>query len=103
MVGPRPEDPFYVGHFVERYEEVLAVRPGITGPTALQFRDEEQILRAAGVSDADDIDALYLRELLPVKLELDAQYVRGRSVRGDVRVLRDTAQVLLLRRTREPA
>ena len=93
LVGPRPQVPRFVDRFdPERREIVLSVRPGITGPTALYFRHEEYLL--AGQADREEV---YLAHILPVKLQMDAEYVRVRSLRGDLRVLADTLYLVLSR------
>ena len=100
LVGPRPQVP----RFVERYGPalrgiVLGVRPGMTGPTALCFRHEERLL-----ADKADREDFYIAEVLPVKLEMDARYVQTRSLRGDFRILTQTARVFAaasLRRLRQ--
>ncbi len=93
LVGPRPQVPRFVECFdPQRREIVLSVRPGITGPTALYFRHEEYLL--AGQADREQV---YLAHLLPVKLEMDAEYVRACSFQGDLRVLADTLYLVLSR------
>lgn len=93
LVGPRPQVPRFVNRFdPERREIVLSVRPGITGPTALYFRHEEYLL--AGQADREQV---YFAQILPVKLRMDADYVRARSSWGDLRVLGDTLYLVLSR------
>lgn len=46
IVGPRPEVANYVEIFRdEHYNEILSIRPGITDYAAIEFRDEESVLR----------------------------------------------------------
>lgn len=85
LVGPRPEDPRYVAHYTPEQRQVLTVRPGITGPTALAFIDEEELLRGG------DPEATYVERVMPRKLAVDLDYVRGRSFGGDLRILGRTA------------
>jgi lipopolysaccharide/colanic/teichoic acid biosynthesis glycosyltransferase len=83
LVGPRPQVPRFVNRFPDEYRDViLAVRPGITGPTQLRFRNEESLLR--GQADREDY---YIRTLLPIKCEMDANYVNRRSIGMDLIVL----------------
>ncbi len=44
LVGPWPEDPRYVAHYMPEQRQVLAVRPGITSAASLAYRHEEQVL-----------------------------------------------------------
>jgi lipopolysaccharide/colanic/teichoic acid biosynthesis glycosyltransferase len=45
LVGPRPEVPKYVEMFKGEYKEILKLKPGITDYAAIEFRDEEGILK----------------------------------------------------------
>ena len=110
LVGPRPEDPRYVDPTDPLHRAVFAARPGITGPTALAYRDEEAILAAAAldVAQADgrdratdaDLDRAYRETVLPAKLAMDADYLRTRSTRGDLAILGRTIGQVLGRTTR---
>src|SRR5437016_4041373 len=71
FVGPRPEVPRYVDMFAEAYQELLAVRPGITDLASLTFRDEETLLARSA-----NAEELYVHEILPLKLALSRAYVR---------------------------
>ena len=51
LVGPRPEDPRYVDLADPLHARVFGALPGITGPTALAYRDEETIARGSGAGD----------------------------------------------------
>jgi lipopolysaccharide/colanic/teichoic acid biosynthesis glycosyltransferase len=109
LVGPRPEDPRYVDLSDPLHREVFAVRPGITGPTALEYRDEETLLAAAALDAAradgrtaatdDDLDRAYRETILPAKLAMDAEYIRSRSAGGDLAILGRTIGHVLGRTT----
>ena len=90
LVGPRPEDPRYVALYTERQREVLTVRPGITSPATVAFRDEEEVLASAG----GDLERAYLHEVLPRKLELDVAYVQRHSLASDLGVLAATVRAV---------
>jgi len=90
FVGPRPEVPRYVDMFAETYRELLAVRPGITDPASVAFRDEEALLGRS--SNAEE---LYVHEILPRKLALSRAYVRQRSLGLDVRLIARTVAAIL--------
>lgn len=91
LVGPRPQVPRFVREFPHDYRDlVLSVRPGITGPTQLKFRHEEQMLEGQ-----DDPERFYIDHLLPTKCEMDAAYVRKRSLRYDLSILRETSYLFL--------
>jgi lipopolysaccharide/colanic/teichoic acid biosynthesis glycosyltransferase len=91
LVGPRPEDPKYVALYTPEQRLVLSVKPGITGPTQLEYRDEASLLQGEGV------DEEYVSRLMPEKLKLDLEYVRTRSLLLDFRILWRTMTTLLAR------
>lgn len=99
IVGPRPEDPRFAHLYRGPYSAILDIRPGITGPAAVRFRHEEELLRAAGASDPD---AYYAAEVLPLKLDIDLAYVTQPSLRNDLAVLYATA-LAVARRSSTPA
>jgi lipopolysaccharide/colanic/teichoic acid biosynthesis glycosyltransferase len=90
LVGPRPEDPDIAAGWPEDVRaEILSVRPGITSPASILYRDEESRLVESRVMDT------YLDEILPSKLRLDQLYVRYRSFWGDLDILFWTCLVFL--------
>jgi lipopolysaccharide/colanic/teichoic acid biosynthesis glycosyltransferase len=89
IVGPRPEDPRYVALYTPEQREVLAVRPGITSPASVRFRNEEALL------SGKDWERRYIEEIMPAKLALDLEYVRQASLRRDLAVLWETLAALL--------
>lgn len=107
LVGPRPEDPRYADLMDPLHREVFGATPGITGPTALAWRDEEARLaaEAQAVAQADgrttptaaDVERAYRERILPAKLAMDAAYLRTRSVRGDLAILGRTIGVVIRR------
>ena len=90
IVGPRPEDVDIARAWPDGVrEEILSVRPGITSPASVIYRDEEKLLHAANVMDE------YLQTVLPQKLRLDQLYVRNRNFLGDLDVILATLAALL--------
>ena len=89
LVGPRPEVRRYVEAFPAEYEKILTVRPGITDPASLQFRDEQDLL-----AEAADPETLYLEDVLPEKLRLSTEYVDHRSTRGDALLVWQTVRAV---------
>ena len=93
MVGPRPEVPRYVALYpAELRAKVLSVRPGITDPASIAYRDESRLLAAAA-----DPEREYLHVVMPAKLEHAARYIDQRSLRGDLRLIGATLRALWLR------
>jgi len=90
FVGPRPEVPRYVALYpAELRELVLSVRPGITDPASLQFRNESELLAAAA-----DPEREYVEVVMPAKLALARRYVEQASLLGDIRLILATLAAL---------
>ena len=90
LVGPRPEDPDIVKTWPEEDRKILlSVRPGVTSPATVVYRDEETLLSSANVMQD------YLKNILPSKLRLDTLYIRNRTIFNDLDVLFLTAIALL--------
>ena len=91
LVGPRPEVPRYVALYPpELRAVVLSVRPGITDPASLLFRDEGEVLGRAA-----DPEREYVEVLLPAKLRCSARYVERMSLAEDLRLIGRTLRALL--------
>jgi lipopolysaccharide/colanic/teichoic acid biosynthesis glycosyltransferase len=82
LVGPRPEVAKYVRLYTPEQRQVLSVRPGITGPSQIRFRDEERLL-----AQQRDPEQYYVDTLMPAKLALDLDYVRQASLTTDLHLL----------------
>lgn len=90
IVGPRPEDLQIALGWPEAVKaEVLSIRPGITSPASVIYRNEETLLQGAGFMDD------YLKTILPDKIRLDQLYVRNNSIVTDLDVLAMTVVTLL--------
>jgi len=93
LVGPRPEVPRYVAHYPSALKDVvLSVRPGITDPASLRFRNESAQLAAAADPEREYIDVI-----LPAKLACAADYAAHASLWTDLGVVLRTLRVLLTR------
>jgi lipopolysaccharide/colanic/teichoic acid biosynthesis glycosyltransferase len=82
LVGPRPEVPKYVEMFHDQYAAVLAVRPGLTDPASVKYRDEAELLAASA-----DPDQEYVQRILPDKIALSRDYIERATLAGDVAIL----------------
>ena len=79
LVGPRPEIPSIVEQYTAEQREILEVKPGITGPTQLSWIDESDKF-PLGVDTVEH----YTKQFMQDKLKSDLEYVRTRSVVGDL-------------------
>jgi len=90
FVGPRPEVRKWVDAYPARWAMVLTVKPGITDPASIYYRNEEELL-----SKADDPAAYYREHILPHKLDLYENYVQTRSFFCDLYLIYKTLEVVL--------
>ena len=92
LIGPRPEDPGFVAERDRDYEQILTVRPGITGLSQLAFAAESEIL------DKVDPMAHYRARIFPQKIRMDRLYAARASLRLDLSILFWTGIAVVLRR-----
>ena len=90
LVGPRPEVRKWVDAYPERWAKVLTVKPGITDPASIYYRNEEELL-----AQADDPVACYRDQILPHKLDLYEEYVMTRTFLGDIVLIFKTIMLVL--------
>ncbi|MFP4169299.1 MAG: sugar transferase [Desulfonatronovibrionaceae bacterium] len=82
FVGPRPDVPGYADRLEGEDRIVLSVRPGITGPATLKYRNEEKLLAE------QENPRQYNDEVLwPDKVRLNREYVRNWSFGTDLRYI----------------
>lgn len=86
LVGPRPEMARYVDLQDPRWMHVLSVRPGLSDPASIRYRDEERLL----ASVSGDRERYYREVLLPAKLEMSQAYLSQRTWKSDLAVLART-------------
>lgn len=94
VVGPRPEVPRYVALYPPQTRAlVLSVRPGITDPASIEYRDENDLLGCSA-----DPHRTYVEQVMPAKLALCERYVRERSLLRDLIVIGQTFRAAFGRR-----
>jgi len=78
FVGPRPDVPGYADRLQGKDRVILSVRPGITGPAQLTYRNEEEVL-------SNQIDAIkYNDEVIwPSKVRINRNYIENYSLFKD--------------------
>jgi lipopolysaccharide/colanic/teichoic acid biosynthesis glycosyltransferase len=79
FVGPRPDVPGFVDKLEGAERELLKLRPGITGPATLKYRNEEEIL-----ASADDPERFNSEVIWPDKLQMNLDYMHNWSLKSDV-------------------
>lgn len=80
LVGPRPDVPAQVAMTSEPdRSRLLSMRPGITGPASVKYRDEETLL-----AESDDPEWLNNHVIWPDKVRINLEYLDDWSLGQDV-------------------
>lgn len=90
LVGPRPEVRHYVNYWTNEQMHVLDVRPGITDPASIKFRNENELM-----GKAEDPERFYIDVIMQEKLKLYLEYVENHSLWGDIKLIFDTFRVIV--------
>ncbi len=90
LVGPRPEVRHYVDYWTPEQMHVLDVRPGITDPASIKFRNENELME-----QAEDPEDYYINVIMQEKLKLYLDYVEHRSFFGDIGLIFKTFWVIV--------
>lgn len=91
FVGPRPEVPRYVELYSLHQRAVLAVRPGITDPASIAFRDENELL-----AKESDPERAYIEKIMPKKLEMNLEYLKNATFASDLLLIWRTVSKILV-------
>ncbi|WP_274426438.1 sugar transferase [Chelativorans sp. YIM 93263] len=79
LVGPRPDVPGYADELSGEDRVILSVRPGITGPASLYFRNEQSILAQVDDPFSYNRDVIY-----PKKVQINRDYIENWSFQKDL-------------------
>ncbi len=82
FVGTRPEVPKYVSAYKPEYYATLLIPAGITSLASIMYKDEEKLL-----SESDDVDEVYLNQVLPQKMEYNLQYTKNFGFFSDIKLM----------------
>lgn len=82
FVGPRPDVPGYADKLEGEDRRILSLKPGITGPASLKYRNEEELL-------AEQEDPLKYNDevLFPDKVKINLEYLDDWSFRNDIKII----------------
>lgn len=82
FVGPRPDVPGYADKLVGEDRVILKLRPGITGPASLKYRDEETLLATVEnpIRYNDEV-------IFPDKVRINKEYYYNWSFWQDIRYI----------------
>ena len=82
FVGPRPDVPGYADQLKGKDREVLKLRPGITGPASLKYRDEEDLL-----ANQTDPQRYNDEVIFPDKVRINLYYLHHYSFIKDIEMI----------------
>ena len=89
FVGTRPEAVKYVEKYKPEFYATLLLPAGITSEASIRYKDEDRLLSAA-----DDVDRVYLEQVLPEKMKWNLAELRHISLLGELQtMLRTVAAV----------
>ncbi len=90
FVGTRPEAVKYVDAYTKEMNATLLLPAGITSEASIRYKDEAKLLDAA-----DDVDKVYIEDILPAKMKYNLDSIKFFSFGGDiVTMFRTVAAVL---------
>ncbi len=85
FVGPRPDVPGYADKLEGEDRLVLELRPGITGPATLKYRNEEELLAAVDDPQKYNDEVIY-----PDKVRINLEYYKNQSLALDIKYILET-------------
>lgn len=82
FVGPRPDVPGYADKLEGENRRVLLLKPGITGPASLKYRNEEELL-----AQQEDPQKYNDEVLFPDKVRINIEYLNHWSFWNDIKII----------------
>ena len=89
FVGPRPDVPGYADRLQGDDRRILELKPGITGPATLKYRNEEALLASQPDPQRYNDEVLW-----PDKVRINRDYLAHRSFAGDLKLILQTLHIL---------
>ena len=88
FVGTRPEVVRYVERYTPDMRATLLMPAGITSLASIRFKDEDAII--GNISDPEEVDRIYVEEILPEKMKYNLSYISNFGFRRDIRLMFST-------------
>ena len=92
FVGPRPELRYFVNFYKEEDYIVFSVRPGLTSPASLKYRNEVELLKTA-----KNPEAFYINTIIPNKLKINKEYIKNQNLLWDIKLIMMTILKVIAR------
>ena len=90
FVGTRPEVPKYVAAYTPEMMATLLLPAGVTSEASILYKDEAELLDAA-----EDVDAVYIRDVLPGKMKYNLDALKNFSFFSDIATMFRTVFAVL--------
>ena len=90
FVGTRPEATKYVKQYSKEMYATLLLPAGITSEASIRYKDEAKLLDAA-----DDVDKVYVEEVLPGKMKYNLQSIKNFSFAEEIATMLRTVFAVL--------
>jgi lipopolysaccharide/colanic/teichoic acid biosynthesis glycosyltransferase len=90
IVGTRPEVPRYVDQYSREMLATLLLPAGVTSKASIMYKDEERLL-----SQGEDVDHIYVHQVLPQKMKYNLDYVKSFTFWGDIKLMFQTVIAVL--------
>lgn len=90
FVGTRPEVPKYVAAYTPEMMATLLLPAGVTSEASIRYKDEAELLDAA-----EDVDAVYIRDVLPGKMKYNLDALKNFSFFSDIATMFRTVFAVL--------
>ena len=85
FVGTRPEVPKYVEKYTSEMWATLLLPAGVTSEASIRYKDEAALLDAA-----EDVDAIYIQDVLPGKMKYNLRSIQEYSFFKDIETMFQT-------------
>ena len=82
FVGPRPDVPGYADRLEGEHRRILLLKPGITGPASLKYRNEEELLAEQTEPQKYNDEFLF-----PDKVRINIEYLDSWSFWNDIKII----------------
>lgn len=90
FVGTRPESVHYVKSYTNEMYATLLLPAGVTSEASIQYKDEADLL-----DQADDVDSVYINEVLPEKMKYNLNSIKEFSFFKEIATMFRTVLAVL--------
>ncbi len=85
LVGPRPEVRKYIEMYTPEQMKILTMRPGITDPASIKYRNENELL-----ATTEHPEEFYIKVIMQDKLAINLQYLESHTLFKDFKIILNT-------------